>query len=264
MKKYLLIALNTIKESAEFRLNHILSFLTIALPFVFVILLWKKVFIYVYDIKGFTLSDIITYYFFSILLQDLMYVGVNWEILMDIKDGKLSLYLVKPIKYPVAMFFIRLGVNIPYFLSGLIILSFYLIWIKEYFIFQTNFVILGLFFLTTFLAFVLAYIFTFTFSILSFWLEEISGVNLLINVFMPILTGLVLPLSMFPSRISSILKILPFRYTLNFPIVVYLGKLSTYQVKTGILIQIFWILSGVVIAHLLWSKGLKRYQAVGG
>ena len=239
MKKYLLIALNTIKESAEFRLNHILSFLTIALPFVFVILLWKKVFIYVYDIKGFTLSDIITYYFFSILLQDLMYVGVNWEILMDIKDGKLSLYLVKPIKYPVAMFFIRLGVNIPCFLSGLIIL-------------------------TTFLAFVLAYIFTFTFSILSFWLEEISGVNLLINVFMPILTGLVLPLSMFPSRISSILKILPFRYTLNFPIVVYLGKLSTYQVKTGILIQIFWILSGVVIAHLLWSKGLKRYQAVGG
>ncbi len=44
MQKYLKIINNVIQESVEYRLNHILSFLVIALPLVFMIILWRRIY----------------------------------------------------------------------------------------------------------------------------------------------------------------------------------------------------------------------------
>lgn len=264
LNKYLSVVYNTIAESSEFRVNHILSFLTIASPLIFIIFLWKKVYADIKIIQNFSLSSIITYYFLAILIQDITYPGVDYEIVEDIKEGRLSIILTKPINYPIYIFSIKIGVSLPYFLISLIILSIFIFIIRENFILPVNLFIGSIFLLSFFFSFILGFLLSFILSIFSFWIEEGGGIEKLQDVLIPILSGLVLPLSFFPSYLQPFFKILPFKYTLNFPVEVFLGVLPFQKILEGIIFQIIWIFICLILSYLLWKKGLKHYKAVGG
>ncbi|MCM8807906.1 MAG: ABC-2 family transporter protein [Candidatus Omnitrophica bacterium] len=264
LNKYFGVIYNTIAESSEFRINHIFSFLTIALPLIFMIFLWKKVYTDINVIQNFSLSSIITYYFLVILIQDITYPGVNFEIVEDIKEGRLSIILTKPISYPIYIFSIKIGVSLPYFLISLMILSIFLFIIKENLVLPVDLCMGFIFLLVFFLSFVLGFLLSFILSIFSFWIEEGGGLEKLTDVLIPILSGLILPLSFFPSFIHPFFKILPFKYTLNFPVEVFLGILPFQKILEGIIFQIAWIFISLLVSCLLWKRGLKHYKAIGG
>lgn len=264
MSAYLIIIRNAVAESASYRLNQILSFLTISLPLVFAVFLWKTVFNQVEEITNFDLPSTLTYYLLVVLLQDILYSGVKWEIVDDIHSGGLTKWLTKPISYLWMQVSVRIGTNIPYSLVAFILGSVFvflnlnrLVWITE--------PIRWLMFLTAIImAFFLAFFLSFGFSLVAFWTQDTSGIEFAISIFLPLLSGQILPITFFPREFQTILVYLPWRYTLDFPIQVYLGTLSSVQIGTGFTVQIFWLVALYFIAKILWKNGLNIYQAVGG
>jgi len=264
MLAYLKIIDNVIKECSEYRINHIASILVIVLPLVFVLLLWNTIFSEVSIVGNFTKVKIITYYILVVLIQDLVYAGVDYEIADDIREGALSYYLIKPLNYLFYSFSVKIGVTVPYFLiSSIMIFMFVSIFLRIFYI-QAAIENILVFIIAVSFSFILSFLITFTISLTAFWIEEISSIQVLFDVFVPISSGVILPLSLFPPELQNIFSILPFKYLLNFPIEIYLGNLTKYEIIFGFTIQLIWIIFIYFLALIIWRLGLKHYQAYGG
>ncbi|MEO0199219.1 MAG: ABC-2 family transporter protein [candidate division WOR-3 bacterium] len=263
--KYLQVVINTVAESSEFRFNHLLSFLVIALPLVFMFLLWKRIFYVTGQIGEFSFRDMVTYYFLVVLLYDITYPGPFWEVIDHIRDGMLNIFLTKPISYPAYIFSLKLGINLPYFLMALIVLvSLGIITgFGKYLITPSNFFSFGVFLIAFTFAIVLGLSLSLLFSLLTFWLEEGRGLDFFLEFLIGLSSGSLLPISLYPRFLRPLCSLLPFRYVLNFPVEVYLGVIHGKELAQGMIIQVFWCVLSYVMLRLLWKKGLKIYEGVG-
>ena len=57
---------------------------------------------------------------------------------------------------------------------------------------------------------------------------------------------------------------LPFKYMAYFPAAVFLGKEPGGELVQGLLIEAGWAIFLLVLARLLYARGLRRYSAFGG
>jgi ABC-2 type transport system permease protein len=57
---------------------------------------------------------------------------------------------------------------------------------------------------------------------------------------------------------------LPFRYMVGFPVEVLSGHLDPAGLAQGFAIQLGWLAVALAFSALLWRRGLRRYEAVGG
>ncbi|HEC78501.1 MAG TPA: hypothetical protein ENI34_05080 [candidate division WOR-3 bacterium] len=255
---------NLLKESVEYRTHYIASILVITLPLIFIFLLWDSIFTEVNFIGDYTNIKIVTYYILVILLRDVFYAGVNYEIANDIREGRLSNYLVKPYSYFGHSLSIKIGANIQYIPMTVVILAIFdQLFLKKFF-FPSVFSNYLYFFIVLFLSFILSFLLTFTISLTAFWIEEISSLQTFLDIIVPISAGALLPLSLFPEFLQKFFSFLPFKYLLNFPIETYLGNLMPSEIFVGIFVEAVWIIVFCFSAYFLWRAGTKKYQAYGG
>ncbi|MBC7327254.1 ABC-2 family transporter protein [bacterium] len=264
MGKYRKIIYNVIQETSAYRLNHLISFLCVAIPLLAIIFLWRTVYQSIPSIKGYNEAMMITYYILSTWLGDLTGVVLWWEITSDIRDGNLSNYLLRPLSYQLYFFSTRLGANIPYSLIGAGITIIFIIFLAPDFYIPSNPLTIPLFLISLLLAMLLALQFTYLFSLSAFWLEESSSVNLFVDIFIPLMAGNLLPLDLFPTFISRLFKALPFNYLLYFPIDIYLERLPFSSIFRGFLVEMVWIAFLQLLIAVVWRRGIRRYTAVGG
>jgi len=77
-------------------------------------------------------------------------------------------------------------------------------------------------------------------------------------------SGRFFPLNILPAFLFKLINFLPFSFLVFFPLNVYLGRLTLPEVYRGLLTQAIWIVLLFVVLKIVWSLGLRRYEAVGG
>jgi len=98
----------------------------------------------------------------------------------------------------------------------------------------------------------------------AFWTLHAYGPRFALKMAMEFVSGRFFPLNILPTVLFKIVNFLPFSFLVFFPLNLYLGRLSTSEIYRGFLTQIIWIAVFAVLLKLLWSRGLRRYEAVGG
>jgi ABC-2 type transport system permease protein len=99
---------------------------------------------------------------------------------------------------------------------------------------------------------------------MSFWIVEVGFLFEGIRIVTVLLSGGIFPLEVFGTRFVQVMNLLPFKYTVNYPINVLNGQIAPAGIVTGMLIQCGWIAAFLFIANFLWRVGSRRYVAVGG
>jgi len=79
-----------------------------------------------------------------------------------------------------------------------------------------------------------------------------------------VLSGYLVPLSLFPGWVRDVAEILPFRYTVGFPAEVIVGLLDWRQALAGLLVQWGYAAVTAAAALLVWRAGVRRFSAFGG
>ena len=99
----------------------------------------------------------------------------------------------------------------------------------------------------------------------TFWIPEGNGwpQRFLIFVSLEFFAGGLFPLDILPEAIFKIAKNLPSAFFLNFPLQIYLGRLSVQEVFSTILIMFAWLFVLITVAKFIWHRGLKVYGAYG-
>ena len=94
-------------------------------------------------------------------------------------------------------------------------------------------------------------------------LDERGIVGIFITVG-DILSGLVVPLPLFPGAFQFIANLFPFRYIGDLPFRIYSGNISFMEGLKSLPIQIIWIIIIVLLGYFLSKKFLKKAIVNGG
>jgi len=205
-------------------------------------------------------TQFVGYFLAALIVRQITGCWLVWELNYEIKQGTLSQRLLKPI-HPlwvysasnVAAIPLRAGLCVP-----IVVIA----------IFQANFtanpVLLGVFCLSLIGAWCINFFAMTLIGSLAFYLESSTGVyELWLTTFMA-LSGYVVPLELFPDWARDIAYVLPFRYTLGFPVEVITGLVD---VPTALqLLAVQWAhATGIAIAGIwAFQSGLRRFGAFGG
>ncbi len=231
----------------------------------FVFILWSAAYRGETEIGGFSLDQTLTYFVTLLVLQ--FFIGAfseDYEISEEIRSGLINQFLTKPINYFVYRFTIFVSARLVSGLLALVPLTLALPLIGDYLTFPDEVwrLVLGLpaAFMSAMIQFTIAYIF----GMLTFWFLEIQSFVILSMTIETLLGGQVFPLDLLPDTIYRISQFLPYYYQMYFPAAILTGRIDYSSASQGLLIQAFWVVALLVIAQVLWRRGLHQHTAVGG
>lgn len=103
---------------------------------------------------------------------------------------------------------------------------------------------------------------TVTISLL--WTISGEGASRIVPPLVFFLSGMIIPLPLFPNYLQPIIQVLPFRAMIDVPFRIYLGQLVPREILIGFVQQIVWIGVFIIAGRCLLTRGLRRLVAQGG
>ena len=241
----------------EYRIEIALWALSGVLPFI-MFSLWSKN--DVGNTFGFNDIGLARYFLSAFLVRQFSVVWVVFSFEEDSLSGRLSPYLLQPLhpllRY-VAAHLAEQATRLPFALA--IAITFFLLNPSSFWL--PSLPQLFLAYLSTHLAFSIAFLLQSLVAALCFWTEKSSSLERLIFVPYLFLSGLLVPLSAFPTNVLKVAMLTPFPYLINFPSKILSGM--PVDIFNGFLAQILWISILFPSVNILWKLGVKRYTAMG-
>jgi len=264
--KYRHVFLVGLQSSIVYRWNFATRATFSLVHLVFVFLLWTAAFETQGTVGGFTLGQTLTYFVALLVLQFFISAfNEDYQISEEIRNGMINQFLLKPINYFIYRFTLFLSARL---ISGClalvpVLLAAPLFLTRLDLPLAASHLWLGLpaLFMSALIQFTIAYIF----GLLTFWFLEIQSFVILSMAIEMVLGGQIFPLDLLPDTLFRISQFLPYYYQMYFPAAIFTGRLSDPAViAEGLVIQAFWVAALLGLAHLLWTRGLRRHTAVGG
>ncbi|SHK00334.1 ABC-2 type transport system permease protein [Anaerocolumna jejuensis DSM 15929] len=255
-----------LQNSMEYRFNFILSIFSTIVPTITQLFLWNAMFesSATGRVYGYTYSSMIMYTILAGVVSKLMAAGCEWSVAADIRDGGLNKYIVKPIGYFRYQFCCFLGQKSVQSAVFTVILAIILVVAKANSFFSVAPVRLLYFAAAVVLGILINMFLGFMVSAVAFWITEAWSAFLILGLAINIASGGVFPLDIFGEKVVTVLKFLPFQYTVYFPINILNGNIVIGDIFPSLCIQVAWIVILAFMLQLLWKIGLRKYEAVGG
>jgi ABC-2 type transport system permease protein len=265
MKKYWQITKTSWSNGFVYRLNFIMWRVRTIIWFFTIYYFWVAILSQNDQVFNYDSQTLLTYVIGTSFLRSLVLSSRSVSAGMEIANGDLNNYLVKPINYLknwLARDIADKALNLAFFIPEMVII--FLV-IKPPFIFPNNPWYFVAFIVAALIATLMYFFFSFLVSCFTFWYPEHNGWPLRFIVFMIIgfLAGDTFPLDIFPAVAQTIFKILPFGYFMFYPMQIYLGRIPANQVGLTIIIMLAWVFILYKISTAVFKKGLKVYGAYG-
>jgi len=210
-------------------------------------------------IGAYTLAQMVSYYLLVTVVDSITAVAEDdWQIAADIKDGAVSQFLLKPLDFLAYRLCLYLSGRVIYTSVALIPVAFFLFFQREYLVGPAESLGWVLALLSVLMAGLLQFFIAYTVALLSFWVLDVSTFIFIQFAFEFLASGHLFPLDILPDGLHRLLLWSPYPYLLYFPVGVYLGRMQ------GFALQLAWVGVAFLIARFVWSRGLRKYTAVGG
>jgi len=211
-------------------------------------------------------SDYLLYYLMVPVIMNLTDSRLLFKFPAAVRDGTLNRELLRP--FPPLYNYLLEGIasniiQMIYLVPATLLTGFLLL--DRLSLKHLNLKILSFFIFAIFLGGLVRMLVSGSISMLGFWIEDVTTLNLIVNGGVwALLGGMIVPVATFPENIRKIAEMLPYRYMLSFPIEIFTGRLPTSEILNGLLIAAAWISIFAIIMRIIWVKGLKTYSAYGG
>jgi ABC-2 type transport system permease protein len=268
MKKYWHVINIGIQNTLVYRMNFLFRAAFGLIPLAAVLLLWRTIYAGGETggaVAGYTLAQMTSYYLLVTIVDALTAVNEDdWQIAADIKDGNISQFLLKPIDYLAYRLCLFGTGRLVYTIVAVVPVTLFIFSQREFFVLPPDRGAFGWFMVSVFLTALLQFFMSYTMALLAFWVLEVSTFIFILFAFEYIAGGHLFPLNILPPALAQALQFTPFPYQMFFPVSVYLGQTAGAALAKGLCIQTFWVLAAYGAARFIWSRGIRKYAAVGG
>lgn len=129
--------------------------------------------------------------------------------------------------------------------------------------FSTSFFRTVMLFVTAWAGYVIRFNILYVLGLLSFWTTRAQALIEVVIALELLLSGRLVPMAVMPEWVQQVSAWLPFKWTFEFPIEVFIGQVTTAEIWRGLGIQLVWIaITGAAYA-LLWKRAVRKFTAVG-
>jgi ABC-2 type transport system permease protein len=190
--------------------------------------------------------------------------GLSGGIAHDIRDGQLKKYLVQPLDLIGYLLAYRAAHKVAYIATSALPYGIFFALCSGYF---DGFPDLLTFFgwlAALLFAFVIGFFFEVAVGMVGFWFLEVSSLLWVINTLNYFVSGQMFPLELLGHPWDLMLKSLPFQYLAYFPATVFVGRVQGSELVRGLLIELAWAVTMIVLSRWLYARGLRHYSAYGG
>lgn len=258
--RYVKIFLLTFQDVFQERARSFVWFLLSLFGPLMMILFWRGA-----NISSASFTAISSYYFFLVVGASLLMSHSEENIaLIDIQEGRLVTYLLKPLPY----FILKWIEELPYrLLQGAFgittVVLFFIIFHIHLSIMRLNVANILLSIVIIALAISLVQTYKMCLGFISFWTMDTYGIFQFSEMIIFVFAGFIVPLSFYPTPVALISYILPFSYMIYFPVASVAGFFSTNQLLLIVLGQSIWIILFSLLYKILWKNGVKAFTGVG-
>lgn len=263
MKKFLTIVKAFWQRALTYRFTVLAYRIGEIAEILVLILMWSAIYDSQEIIGGLTLKEMITYILIGNFFTGMVRNFLADLVAYDIKDGRLSMFLIRPIGYFNYILAREIGrislATILSVLSSVLVIVFFF----NTFIWDFDAAYWSVIFIMIVLAFITELLLSYLIGLIAFWTDEVDGLYATIVRVKKFFSGGYFPINLLPAIFVNISFLLPFAYSFFIPAQLYLKKIDLADGLKGLLVQIVWIVLLYVIIKLTWRRGLKRYEGVG-
>lgn len=217
-------------------------------------------------IGNLTQNEMVVYVFMVYVTSSMVTVSISDWVSEDVVKGNIAMNLIKPIDYRMSLISMAVG-NMLYRLMAPGI--FVWIGIEIYKVFWLGMELISLdkivvFLISCSLSFLIFVLFDFCFGMIAFFTTYIFGLMLVKDAILKLLTGQLIPISLFPVVFQKLFSFLPFSSMIYTPVMIYLGKYEGKALLSALGMQLFWVVFLYILGSIIWNQVTKRLVVLGG
>jgi viologen exporter family transport system permease protein len=269
--KYWVILSTRTQEDMAYRANYVFGALFRFLPLVTTLFLWYAIYQTrksggaAGSIRGMSYEDMVAYYALMYVARGFSSMpGTMRDISLDIKDGLLNRYLIRPMDYLWYQVMYRLAHKVVFWYVALFTFPPVFLLMRHYFSHRPTPAEWAAFAGSLLIAFWIGLLFCFIIGTLAFWFLEISTFLFVVMTMEFFLSGHLVPLNLLPASLQPLLAFSPFGYEGYWPCMILMGKVPDADLPRLLGTGLLWVGGFYLLTRLMWRAGLKRYSAVGG
>lgn len=247
-----------------FRLRYYTGIVTYLINVTVYYFIWKALYATDPDFaQGFTFQEMVTYVSVGWIIRSVYFNTVDQHMSADVMEGKIALSLLKPVSIQTMYLGRALGEAV----FRLVMLT------------TPAAVVISLIFpvfgpespahLAFFLVSLVCSVFitcglNFIVGCCAVRMKSILGLLRAKFFVQELLSGLLVPMTMFPATAQTILAYLPFQHIAYTPLRIYLGKLEGWEILQVIAVQVFWIVVLLAFGARFWNVMARKVTIHGG
>jgi ABC-2 type transport system permease protein len=253
-----------VAETVAYRAEFIVWMLTTTIPLI-MLALWTSV-ASEGPFQKYSSSDFVAYFLAVLIVRQLTSNWVAWQMFEDIRLGVLSMRLLRPI-HPFWAYGISQAAALPFRSVIAIPVALLLLSSSGAHSLTTNPLQLALVLPSIGLAWVISFGINFALGAVGFWVTQAMALGGMYFSLYTLLSGYMMPLEIMRSQFPTLAAIAwatPFPSMVAVPVRLLTRNLPTEEVMRLLAIQGAWAVGCVMLAMLVWRRGLRHFEAVGG
>ena len=119
-------------------------------------------------------------------------------------------------------------------------------------------------FLSLCLGYLIQFLYVLIIGMLAFWLIVTWPLNMLLSAIYKLLSGVWIPLTLFPQFLYKLNLFLPFRAIYAIPATILTSPMNIHKIRADIFTQLLWLFLLFVLMQCVWKTGKRKLIVQGG
>ena len=259
---YFKLAIAAIQTRLAYRTAFWMRFADTSIHVYLLNVFWSAVYVGRDNVDGITLSAMITYSLLATLQANLVEMNIHMEVANKIRQGSVVIDLTRPYGFLRAYLAADIGGFILNCFFVAVIGFFFSLWLPLRLPDSPWIVLLYLF--SILLSFSVRFMINCLMALAAFWILEIHGLNMIVNMVSRFLAGGFVPLWLMPPAVQRLSNFLPFQSIIYLPVAIYIGKITNAEIYWALWQQIIWIGALAMIVNMVWKVTERKIVVQGG
>ncbi|MBI3209007.1 MAG: ABC-2 family transporter protein [Candidatus Solibacter usitatus] len=225
--------------------------------------IWKAVFSANPGYGGFRMEEMITYVAVGWIIRSFYFNNIDWDLSISIQEGKIAMEMMRPVSLPLS--YIGRAMGEAAFRAILLAIPVSIVLAIVFPILPPKSPAhLGLFFLSLLGSVLIVASLNFLVGSCALVLISIQGLLRFKFWMQELLSGLLVPLALFPAPLRAVSSWLPFEHIGYTPMMIYLGKTSFAQVRSTLMLELCWVVGLLFAGVWVWNRLSRAITIQGG
>ncbi len=263
MRPYLAFARASFDNILAYRGRYVVGIFTYLFNVAVYTFIWRAVFKNTPTMNGYSADDIGTYVAVGWILRSFYFNTIDRDIADDLAEGRLAVLLARPVDDQAARIFRAAGESafrIVFFSAptAVVVALFFHVRLPA------GPAAAAAFLVAAFFSFLVMAGINFAVGLAAIGTRAVLGILRAKYLVVELLSGLLLPLALFPDKLREACSWLPFRHIVDTPVSLYLGKVSGLAAVELLALQGIWAIGTIVIGRLIYAAAAPKISIAGG